>query len=285
MYRMAAASPNVGITRKWRRGGLAHINEPMEINLMVLNVGNSRLAIGVFLAGELTYVTRVPHEQRADWPGKIAEAWQRIKGSENAAIAGASVRPALIEPLEHVVQESIGQRVQWVGRDIDLPIEVKTDKPEETGVDRILNMAAAFEQMQKACVVVDAGTAITVDCCNDQGHFLGGAIAPGVNMMLDALHEKTAKLPRVNLEPPTAPFGRNTEQAIQHGIYHGVRGMVKELVENYATELGFWPDIIATGGDSARLFEDWELVHAVAPDLTLYGIALAYAEHHIKHKS
>jgi type III pantothenate kinase len=102
--------------------------------------------------------------------------------------------------------------------------------------------------------------------------------------MLDALHDHTAQLPRVHpFEAPAEPFGRSTQQAILHGVYHGVRGMVKEIVENYATELGTWPDLIATGGDAAVLFKDWELVHAIAPDLTLYGIALAYANHHIKH--
>jgi type III pantothenate kinase len=188
-----------------------------------------------------------------------------------------------MEPIEHVVEQATGTRVEWVGREIELPVKVLTEEPEQTGVDRVLNVAAAYEQMGKACVVVDAGTAITVDVCNDAGDFLGGAIAPGVQVMLDALNEKTAKLPRVSLEPPKGAFGRSTADAIRAGVYHGVRGMVKELTENYATELGFWPDIIATGGDAPKLFEGWELVHAVAPDLTLYGIALAYTNHHIKH--
>jgi type III pantothenate kinase len=255
----------------------------MEINLLVLNVGNSRLAVGVFVGGNLEYVTRVGHEDRANWEGKIAEAWKLVEGKENVAVAGVSVVPAVMEPLEHVVQNVTKKKVEWVGREIGLPIKVATDRPEDTGVDRVVNVAAAYEQMGKACVVVDAGTAITVNVCNDKGEFLGGAIAPGVGMMLDALHEKTAKLPRVELAMPSSPIGKTTEEAILHGVYHGVRGMVKELVEGYATELGFWPDIIATGGDAAKLFEGWELVHAIAPDLTLYGVALAYAEHHIKH--
>ena len=105
-------------------------------------------------------------------------------------------------------------------------------------------------------------------------------------MMLDALHERTVKLPRVEpFTAPDEPFGRSTRQAILHGVYHGIRGMVKEVVENYATELGTWPDLIATGGDAPVLFKDWELVHAIAPDLTLYGIALAYTEHHIKRET
>ena len=160
---------------------------------------------------------------------------------------------------------------------------MQTDAPAQTGVDRVLNIAAAYEQMGKACVVVDAGTAVTVDCCDDSGAFLGGAIAPGVSLMLDALHEKTAALPRVEFAAPTGAFGRDTNDAIRQGVYHGIRGMVRELVENYATQLGHWPDVIATGGDAADLFAGWELIHAVSPDLTFYGIALAYADHHIRH--
>jgi type III pantothenate kinase len=141
---------------------------------------------------------------------------------------------------------------------------------------------AAYEQMGKACSVVDAGTAITVDCCDDTGNFIGGAIAPGARMQVQALHEHTAKLPQVSFEAPSEVFGKSTEQAIRNGVYHGIRGMVKELIENYATELGNWPDLIATGGDAQKLFEDWELIHAISPDLTLYGIALVYTEHYSK---
>jgi type III pantothenate kinase len=257
----------------------------MDINLLVLNVGNSRLAIGVFVAGNLEHVARISHENRADWPGKIADAWNRIKDSDRPAVAGACVNPPLIEPLEHVVQQATGQAVEWIGRDIDLPIKVATENPGETGVDRVLNVAAAYEQMGKACAVVDAGSAITIDCCDDSGTFLGGAIAPGAGMMLDALHEHTAKLPRVELAAPTQTIGKNTEQAILLGVHAGIRGMVKELIESYATELGNWPDLIATGGDAEKLFGGWELVHAISPDLTLYGVALAYTEHHIKHET
>ncbi len=255
----------------------------MDINLLVLNAGNSRLAVGVFTAGELEYVKRIGHDQRGDWAAVIAEAWAKIADSDSPAVAGACVNPALIEAIEHAAERSTGQAVQWVGKALDLPLAVLTEHPQETGVDRVLNIAAAYEQMGKACVVVDAGTAVTVDCCNDKGDFLGGAIAPGVGMMLDALHERAAALPRVSLQVPTEAFGKSTVSAIQQGVYFGVRGLVKELVENYATELGFWPEIIATGGDAAALFDGWELVHAIAPDLTLYGIALSYVNHHIKH--
>jgi type III pantothenate kinase len=264
----------------------------MEINLVVLNLGNSRLAVSTFRVGELGEVTRVGVGNSADWAEPIRRAWGQVAGAENAAVVAASVNPGLEAELERVVGDVASRRVVWVGKDpstgsgqaLELPIKVLTDEPEQTGIDRVLNVAAAFEQMGKACVVVDAGTAITVDACNDAGEFLGGAIAPGVRLQFDALHDHTAKLPRVErLTVPEHPFGNTTEQAILHGVYHGVRGMVKELVETYATELGNWPDLIATGGDAEVLFRNWELVHAIAPDLTLYGIALAYVNHHIKH--
>jgi type III pantothenate kinase len=256
----------------------------MDINLMVLNVGNTRLAVGAFVGGELEGVVRVHFDERDKIQEALREAWAKVEGKDNAAIAGASVNPAAMEAIEHAVVGVSGEKVEWVGREIDLPLRVLTDPPAETGVDRVVNVAAAFEQLGKACVVVDAGTAITVDCCNDKGDFLGGAIAPGVSMQLNALHEGTARLPRVDLAAPQGVFGRSTKDAIRHGVFYGIRGMVKELVEQYATELGFWPEVIATGGDAAKLFEGWEdIVHAISPDLTLYGIALAYANHHIRH--
>src|SRR3954466_15969207 len=212
----------------------------MEINLVVLNVGNSRLAVAPFRAGEMGEVVRVSNREPETWAEAISTAWKRIAGTENAAIVAASVNPKLDDAVEQAVMKAANRHVVWVGRDLELPIKVLTDNPDETGVDRVLNVAAAYEQIGKACVVVDAGTALTVSVCNDQGQFLGGAIAPGVQMQLDALNEKTAKLPRVPFAAPDNVFGRNTADAIRNGVYHGIRGMVKELIENYATELGNW---------------------------------------------
>ena len=255
----------------------------MEINLVVLNVGNSRLSIAPLVAGEMGEVTRIPHAERNQWAAHVGPVWDRIKLRDNAAIVAAGVTPPMEQALEDAVEAATGRRVVWVGKDLDLPLKVLTEQPEQTGVDRVLNVAAAYEQIGNACVVVDAGTAITVDVCNDQGEFLGGAIAPGVRMQLESLHAGTAQLPQVEFAPPTHPIGDSTREAMLHGVFHGVRGMVKELAENYATELGRWPEIVATGGDAERLFTGWELIHAISPDLTLYGIALAYAEHHVKH--
>lgn len=249
---------------------------------MVLSAGNSRLAIGAFVDGKLQRVSRVAIDRREQWQEPIAQMWEQISNRSDPQVAGASVNPPVIEPLEHLVTQTTGHDVQWVGREVQVPIKVAARSPEQTGIDRILNIAAAYDVMGQPCVVVDAGTAITVDCCNDRGDFLGGAIAPGVAMMLDALHEKTARLPRIEFAVPTGTFGDSTESAIRHGVYLGIRGMVRELVESYATELGQWPPIIATGGNARELFEGWELIQAVSPDLVLHGIALAVVNHQLE---
>src|SRR4051794_23505313 len=105
----------------------------MDINLLVLNVGNTRLALGVFISGELQFSTRIPHDNRADWDGRIADAWNRIKDLDSPAVAGVSVTPAAMEGIEQAVSRAISQQVEWVGRDIDLPIKVMTENPAETG--------------------------------------------------------------------------------------------------------------------------------------------------------
>jgi len=253
----------------------------MDINLLVISVGNTRVALGVFEAGELKHAARLSNSDRESWSKEITKAWRMLPESGKPAIAGASVNPKLDDQLEELVLRLTNHTIEWVGEEIPFPVKVLTDEPALTGADRVLNIAAAYEQMQKACVVVDAGTAITIDVCNDAGEFLGGAIAPGVSVLLAALHEKTAKLPQLPFERPTDPIGKSTQQAILNGVFHGVRGMVKELIENYATEIGHWPDLICTGGDAKELFDGWELVHAISPDLTLYGVALAYTNYHL----
>jgi len=255
----------------------------MDISLLALGVGNSRLSIGVFTAGELQESLRIPMAGEDGWREALSRELKRIFASGERVAVAASVNPKVNAQIDEAVRSVAGQSVQWIGREIDIPIGVETQNPSETGIDRILNVAAAFEQMSKACIVVDAGTAVTVDCCNDNGDFLGGAIAPGVSMMVDALAEKTAGIGRVSFSTPSGAVGDSTASAVSQGVYHAIRGLVREVAENFALQLGQWPEIIATGGDAKQLFEGWELIHAIAPDLGLYGIALAYAEHHIRH--
>jgi type III pantothenate kinase len=255
----------------------------MDINLLVIAVGNSRLHLGTFVAGELKQVRHVPHSQESDFGAIISELWADL--GSGAEVAGCSVVSTLEKKISDLVLATTGQSVQWVGRDLDLPMTVQTKEPKKTGADRILAAAAAYEQLEKACVVVDAGTAITINLVNDSGAFVGGSIAPGLSTMLDSLHEKTTALPRVQYQQPASSFGDDTESAIRHGITDAIRGVVQSAAERWAEQCGIWPEVIATGGDAHLLFDGWEVVHAVSPDLLLYGIALAYTNHHIKGSS
>src|SRR5437016_2956427 len=119
----------------------------MDINLLAVSVGNSRLALGTFVGGELKNVSRLSHAQRGDWPAMIEQAWRELDGADNAAVAAAGVNPPLAEPLEHAIAKVTGTNVEWVGRDVEPPIKLIVKHPEQTGIDRVLNIAAAHEQM------------------------------------------------------------------------------------------------------------------------------------------
>ena len=259
----------------------------MDINLLVLDAGHSRLKVGVFEAGELTYTRRIGLDQTADWQGTVEEAWRRVADKGGAEVAGCASNPTIIAGVETAVRAATGQSVQWVGvgRDIAPPNKIATTHPEKTGIDRVLNVAAAHEQLGKACCVVDAGSAITVDFCDDDGTFLGGVIAPGAAAQFAALHRVAPHLPEPKLTYTTDAYGVDTESAVNAGVFHGLRGLVRATVEAFALSQSTWPETIATGGDAATLFGDdpaGGLIHAVSPDLLFYGIAHAFAEHGLR---
>jgi type III pantothenate kinase len=160
--------------------------------------------------------------------------------------------------------------------DIPLPMPLDVYNPAEIGVDRVCAAAAAFERVGTACAVASFGTAVTVDCVNEEGRFLGGAILPGFQMALDALHDNTAQLPQVNIEAPRQPFGKNTQEAIINGVAYGLAGALREIVERFATSLGQWPHLVITGGSAPMIAELTDFVDAVVPDLCLMGVALAH---------
>ena len=149
------------------------------------------------------------------------------------------------------------------------------------GTDRLLAALASYVNVEAACAIVQVGSALVVDCVDAEGIFRGGAIAPGLQMGAKALHEFAAQLPDVSLTPPEdgEPFGRYTQEAINLGLYAAARGGVRELIERYASALGNWPHVVATGGDATALLGAMEIVDSFVPDLVLQGAALAW-EHH-----
>ena len=161
-----------------------------------------------------------------------------------------------------------------VGPGIRTGISIKYDNPREVGADRIVNAVAGHHLYGGPLIIVDFGTAITFDAISAGGEYLGGAISPGLGIALEALIDKTARLPRVETAVPPTVIGKNTVHSIQAGIAYGYRGLVREIVERMKTELGSGTKIVATGGHSLALNEEDGIFDLINPDLTLLGLRL-----------
>lgn len=248
----------------------------MAMNLLAINVGNSRTRLGTFSDGKLTSVGVVESGDVGAIAEAACELEESLRKEGPCAVMLASVNPAVSEPLYAVLKTQFKGPVVRAEEDVPVPIGRQLDPETIVGADRLLNAAGAFDVLRQACVVVDAGTALTVDFIDGAGTFHGGAIAPGAKMMLESLHEHTALLPEVTLAVPQEPIGHSTAQAMLCGVYYGIRGMVRGLVEQYASAAGMFPVVVATGGDAELLFQNDELVDRVVPDLTLWGMAVTH---------
>lgn len=251
-------------------------DEPLHI--VAVSVGNTTTKIGLFRDAEPVEVTRIAAHDTRSCVDAIADFAERIWEEPRRAIVIASVNDPAADPLVEAVREQYPTGTFRLGEDLDIPIRVDVEPNYTPGQDRLLNALAAFHLRSQACVVVDAGTAITVDFVDGAGTFVGGAIAPGLRLALDAMHRGTAALPAVELAPAeAAPFGKSTREAMLSGVTYGARGMVRMLTERYAEAYGAYPLVIATGGDAHMLFDNDELIDAVVDDLTLRGVAIACA--------
>lgn len=242
--------------------------------LILVSVGNSRIKFALARGIELQESAAVPS-------GQPREAGEQIRGMlaevPEASVVIASVNtPAADELEESLLSTEI--EVYRVGRDLEVPLPVALDDPSTVGQDRLLNALGAFRTARQACVVIDVGTAVTVDFVDGEGTFQGGTISPGPRMMLEALHEFTAALPEVAFgapDPARGPFGKDTAHAMLLGVRAGVQGLVHLLVDRYAEAFGAYPRVIATGGDARSLFDGDEIVETIVPDLQLMGLAAA----------
>lgn len=246
------------------------------ISLIAISIGNTRIHAARFDGGDLSESERFDTGSLAAAAQRVMEWWNGAADAAAMPVLMASVNEPVASALRAMIEDQLSIEVYRVGEDVPVPIGRQLDPETITGVDRLLNAAAAYDRLREACVVVDAGTALTVDFVDGEGTFHGGAIAPGAAMQLAALHERTAALPELQLDRPhEEAFGRSTAQAMLHGVFHGMRGTVQRLVERYAEHYGAFPRVIATGGDAELLFASEELVDAIVPDLTILGIAAA----------
>jgi len=254
--------------------------------LIALDVGNSDITVGIVRGGEVSSSRAAPTRPTAtaaELDATLDELLQ-LDGTtldETGDIVMASVVPAMSTALAEVA----GQRgIRLLTADsTNIPIPIRVDQPASVGDDRLVNALAAARIHGKPAIVVDLGTATTFDVVAADGAFIGGAIAPGLGIALDALSARTAQLPRIGLVMPPRAIGRDTVSAMQSGALIGYLGLVRELVRAMSAELaldgGDPPKVILTGGYSNA---DWARaipgVDAIDPLLTLRGLAILHAE-------
>ena len=196
-----------------------------------------------------------------------------------APIIVASVNPAALARLRAVAPAAGPAAPKAARDDFPIPIATDVDEPEKVGVDRLLAALAAYRLTGSACVVVDCGTAVTVDAVDAGGTFLGGAIFPGRDMMARALAEGAAQLPKVAIGPAESVIGRNTEEAIRAGIVHGSDGALAALIAGAQAVAGQGATVILTGGDAPLPGSPvLRPGYKVRPDLVLAGLVMAYSE-------
>jgi type III pantothenate kinase len=155
-------------------------------------------------------------------------------------------------------------------------VNIRYDDPEQVGADRIVDAVAGYKMYGGPACIIDFGTATTFDAVSSEGDFLGGAIAPGIAIAAQALFERTAKLPQVDLRWPPSPIGRNTSQSLQSGLLFGYVGLVEGIVDRFKSELGPETKVIATGGLAEVIAKETKVISILAPWLTLDGLRIIH---------
>jgi len=249
--------------------------------LLVLDVGNTKTAVGVYSEGKwiadwrvTTHLDYLADEYYVLLKSLLQDADLSFQTLSGAALA--SVVPPLTATFEELIVRIVGKKPVVVGPGVRTGIQIKIENPKEVGADRIANTAAVQKLYGGPAIVLDLGTATTFDVVSKDGDYMGGAIAPGLGIAADALVRRTAKLPKVELTFPENAVGRSTVAAMQSGLVIGYVGLVKELVARLKKELGGNAKVIATGG-MAEMISAWtEVIDIVSPRLTLEGIRIIY---------
>jgi len=246
-----------------------------EHPFLAITVGNTRTSVATINDGTVLELKSFDSTQTSEIVDHAIATWKSIE-SENPQIVMSSTNDSAQNVISKSLADQTSRQIWQIGEDVPPAIGLHLDPETMTGVDRLLNAAAAWSITNQACVVVDAGTCVTIDFVDGEGTFHGGAIAPGARMQLEAMHQGTNALPEVPFERPLREaFGKNTAQAMLQGVFHGIKGMVRQLSEQYAARYGAYPLIIATGGDAMMLFEEDDLIEQIVPDLQMQGIAVS----------
>lgn len=249
--------------------------------LLTLDLGNTNLTVGVFSDDEIILRARISTRRDRtgdEWGLMIAQQIDR-RGVTARDLEGA-ILSSVVPPATNAVREGclsfLGVEPQLVDLSCNHGVEIAYAHPEELGADRIVNAAGALWRFAPPLIVVDFGTATTFDAIDRHGRYLGGAIAPGINVSTEALFQRAALLHRVRLQPPERAIGRTTEESLQSGIVLGFAGQVDALVRRMQQELG-GAQVVATGGLAELIAPHTETVREIDQDITLRGLRAIYS--------
>jgi len=221
--------------------------------LLTLDVGNTNTVLGAFRGTELVVHWRLTtaRDQTIDEYGILTRDLFTLANLEPREIGGviiSSVVPPLNSTLAGMAERYFNKKALFVEPGVKTGMPVHYDNPLEVGADRIVNSVAAFDKYGGPCIIVDFGTAINFDAVSVRGEYLGGVLCPGIGISADALFERTARLPRVEIRKPTRVIGSNTVGSLQSGMYYGYLGLVDGILDRLLSELGQETRVLATGG-------------------------------------
>jgi type III pantothenate kinase len=252
--------------------------------LLVVDVGNTQTHFGVVPNGDHAVSEHwrfaTVRESTSDELGARLANLLELRGlaftDVDASIVSSTV-PQLSEQWTAMAARYLGHEMLVVGPSIKTGMPIRIDNPHEVGADRLVNAVAAYDRVHDTCVIVDFGTAITYDAVSAAGEYLGGIITPGAEISIDALYDRAAKLPKVELAEPRALIGKSTVDAIRSGIVYGFAGQVETIVRRLRAELGPTTTVIATGGLAGVLVPFIrETIDEVDDMLTLVGLQLIW---------
>lgn len=249
--------------------------------LLAVDVGNTHIVLGLYEGKQLVHDFRIETAKgrTTDEYHVLLHSLLQIAGVERHDVTAsilASVVPELSETFVEAVDRAFDHEMLIVGPGIKTGMPILYENPREVGADRIVNAVAAYERVEGAVIVVDFGTATTFDCISNKGEYLGGAIAPGMEISAHALFSRAAKLPRAGITKPPRAVGRNTVQSMQSGIVFGYVGLVDGLVERLRAELGGSCSVVATGGLAHLIEPESQTIELVDEDLTLEGLRILH---------
>ncbi len=249
--------------------------------LLTIDVGNTNIGFGLFEGHKLVQQFRCEsaRQRTSDEYAVFVRHILELRGVvQNDVAAGiiASVVPSLTDVMVETVRRAFAREPLVVGPKIRSGMPILYEDPREVGADRIVNAVAAYEQVKGGVIVVDFGTAPTFDGVSEKGEYLGGAIAPGIQISADALFARAAKLHRVEIAKPARVVGRNPAQSMQSGIVFGYAGLVDGVVTRIRAELGYPCAVIGTGGLASLIAPQTSTIERVDDALTLHGLRLLY---------